>query len=55
MTIKKIYQSSFFFLEYMNKDLLNEQLQKIVVKQQCKHLIDKIETELERKKLFKKL
>ena len=39
----------------MNKDLLNEQLQKIVVKQQCKNLIDKFETELERKKLFKKL
>lgn len=39
----------------MNKDLLNEQLQNIVVKQQCKYLIDKFETELERKKLFKKL
>lgn len=48
------YQSS-LFPTYMVKDLLNEQLQKIVVKQQCKHLIDKFETELENKKLFKKL
>ena len=39
----------------MNEELLNEQLKNIVVKQQCKHLIDKFETELERKELFKKL
>lgn len=39
----------------MNKDLLNEQLQKIVVKQQCKYIIDNFETEIERKELFKKL
>jgi hypothetical protein len=38
----------------MDKVLLNEQLKKIVIKQHCKHLIDKFETELERKKLFKK-
>lgn len=39
----------------MNKDSPNEQIQKLVVKQQCKYLRDKIETELEHKKLFKKL
>ena len=54
MTNLKIYQSS-LFLTYMDKVLLNEQIQKLVVKQQCKHLIDKFETELERKKVFKKL
>lgn len=51
MCISQVY----FFLAYMNKDLLNEQLQKIAIKQHCKHLIDKFETELEHKKLFKKL
>lgn len=39
----------------MNKDSPNEQLKKLVVKQQSRYLIDKFETELERKKLFKKL
>lgn len=38
----------------MVKDSSNEQLRKLVVQQQCKHLIDNFETELERKKLFKK-
>lgn len=38
----------------MDKVLLNEQLKKIVVKQQCKYVIEKLETELERKQLFKK-
>lgn len=38
----------------MVKDTSNEQLKKLVVQQQCKHLIDNFETELERKKLFKK-
>ena len=39
----------------MNEDSPNEQLKKLVIQQQCKHLIDKFETELERKKIFKKL
>lgn len=39
----------------MDKDSQNEQLKKLVVQQQCKYLRDKIETELERKKLFRKL
>jgi len=38
----------------MNEDLLNKQFQKLVVHQQCKNIIDKFETELERKKLFNK-
>lgn len=45
----------YFCLAYMDKVLLNEQIQKLVVKQQCKHLIYKFETELECKKIFKKL
>lgn len=39
----------------MNEDLLNKQFQKLVVHQQCKNIIDKFETGLERKILFKKL
>lgn len=39
----------------MVKNSSNEQLKKLVVQQQCKHLIDNFETELEHKKLFKKL
>lgn len=39
----------------MDKDSSNEQLKKLVVKQQSRYLIDKFETELEHKKLFKKL
>lgn len=38
----------------MDKDSPNKQLQKLVVQQQCKNIIDKFETELERKKLFNK-
>jgi len=38
----------------MNEDLLNKQFQKLVVHQQCKNIIDKFETGLERKKLFNK-
>lgn len=53
MVSLNIYQSS-LFPTYMNKESPNEQFQKLVAQQQCKHLIDKIETELERKKLFKK-
>lgn len=53
MVSLNIYQSS-LFPTYMDKYSPNEQLKKLVVKQQCKHLIDKFETELERKKLFKK-
>lgn len=33
----------------------NEQIQKLVVQQQCKYLIDNLETELEDKKVFRKL
>lgn len=39
----------------MDKDSINEKLKKLVVTQQCKHLIDNFESELERKILFKKL
>ena len=38
----------------MNEDLLNKQFQKLVVHQQCKNIIYKFETGLERKKLFNK-
>lgn len=38
-----------------SNNVINEQIQKLVVTQQCKHLIDNLESELERKKLFKKL
>lgn len=38
----------------MNEDLLNKQFQKLVVHQQCKNIIDKFKTGLERKKLFNK-
>jgi len=38
----------------MVKDSSNEQFQKLVVHQQCKNIIDKFETGLERKKLFNK-
>ena len=37
-----------------SKNVINEQLKKLIVQQQCKYIIDKFETELERKKLFKK-
>ena len=49
-----MYQSS-LYLTYMDKDSINEKLKKLVVTQQCKHLIDNFESELERKILFKKL
>lgn len=39
----------------MDENVLNEQFKNIVVKQQCKYIIEKLETELERKKLFKTL
>ena len=38
-----------------SKNVINEQIQKLVVQQQCQYIIDKFETELERKKIFKKL
>lgn len=38
-----------------SKNVINEQIQKLVVHQQCQYLRNKIETELERKKIFKKL
>ncbi len=39
----------------MDESVLNEQLKNIVVRQQCEYVIEKLETELERKKVFKKL
>lgn len=38
-----------------SKNVINEQIQKLVVQQECQYLRNKIETELERKKIFKKL
>ncbi len=38
-----------------SKNVINEQIQKLVVQQECQYLRNKFETEIERKKLFKKL